>query len=124
MLGNFLIANLDQAGQTPAGQRVGNVLRSRKNVLHTVATELGGEHETLRAGDQRRPIRSRQRDALIGRNDLHIDQPGKLLDEIILRVDQSAVVLALGRGEIADLLIDIGDLRGQGFTWLTDCTTF
>ena len=73
---------------------------------------LSGERETLRSRYQRRPVRSRQRDALVGRNDLHIDQCGKLLDEIVLRVHQGAGIL-VDALEIADLLIDTGDLRGQ-----------
>ncbi len=72
--GNFLVANLDQTRQASARQRAGDVLAPGQDVLHAIAAELGGERETLRSGYQRRPIRGRQRDALIGRNDRDIDQ--------------------------------------------------
>src|SRR5208282_2572879 len=76
------------------------------------------KRETLRSGDQRRSIRSRQRDAMIGWNDGDIHQSGELPDEIGLRVHQRAGVLVCIL-EIADLLVDTGDLRGQRI-YLTD----
>src|SRR5258708_30222165 len=68
--GYFLVANLNQTRQAATLQRAGDLLTPRQDVLHSVAAELGGERETLRTRYQRRPIRSCQRDALIGLNDL------------------------------------------------------
>src|SRR5208282_6256926 len=82
--GNLLVANLDQPGQASTRQRAGDVVGPRHDVLYAAAAKLGGECEILRSGYQRRPVRSGQRDALTGRNHLHIDQRGKLLDEIVL----------------------------------------
>src|SRR5258708_38065834 len=53
---NFLVANLNQAGEASAFQRTGDVLRPSHDVLHSVTAKLGGELETLRSRYQRRPI--------------------------------------------------------------------
>ncbi len=82
-------------------------------MLHAIAAELAGERETLRSGYQRCPIRKCQRDALIGRNDGDIHQPGKLPYKVGLRVHQGTGVL-MRVLETADLTVDTGDLRRQG----------
>ena len=109
---NFLIANLNQAGQASALQRAGDVLAPRQDVLHSIGAELGGERETLRSRYQRRTIRSRQRDALIGLNDLQIHESRKLPDESSLLVDERAGVSVLVL-DTADLPVDAGDLSRQ-----------
>src|SRR5208283_864766 len=86
--GNFLVANLDQTTEAPTGERSGNVVGTGHDVMHAIGLGLGGQRVTLRAGDQSRAVRRCHRDALIGGNDLDADERGKLLDEIILLVDQ------------------------------------